>query len=277
MTDPRPLTAGVVGWPITHSKSPRIFEHWFQENGIGGRYCHLAVQDHDFETVMKALPKAGFRGVNVTVPHKLNARRIADSASEVAERMGAANLLIFKESGEIHADNTDGYGFMENLTAGAPDWRPESAPAVVLGAGGATRAVVFALLAKGVPEVRVLNRTKEKSEELTRSFSRKVKALPWEARSDVLFDASLLVNSTSLGMTGSPALEIALDNLPQGAVVTDLVYAPLETDLLAAARERGNRTVDGLGMLLHQARPAFKAWFGVDPVVDEALREICLR
>ncbi|MEM9044137.1 MAG: shikimate dehydrogenase [Pseudomonadota bacterium] len=277
MTDPRPLTAGVMGWPITHSKSPLIFAHWFGLAGLNGRYCHLAVSEDDFEAVATTLPKAGFRGVNVTVPHKIRALEIADTARPTARAMGAANLLIFTGEGEIIADNTDGYGFIENLKSGAPNWQPNTAPAVVLGAGGASRAVVHALLSEGVPSIRLLNRSKRKAEALAKDLVGKIDVIAWDDRAAALDGAGLLVNGTSLGMTGKPELTIPLDDLPATAVVTDLVYAPLETDLLARARTAGHPVVDGLGMLLHQARPAFRAWFGIDPVVDQTLREICLK
>ncbi|MEM1277296.1 MAG: shikimate dehydrogenase [Pseudomonadota bacterium] len=277
MTDPRPLTAGVMGWPITHSKSPLIFAHWFQQAGLNGRYCHLAVAEVDFETVVSALPKAGFRGVNVTVPHKISALEVADEATPTARAMGAANVLTFSPESGIIADNTDGYGFLENLKKGAPAWKSDTSPTVVLGAGGAARAVIHALLADGVSNLRLLNRSAEKAQALANDLPGPIDVIPWADRSEALEGAGLLVNATSLGMTGKPPLEISLGALPKTAIVTDLVYAPLETDLLAQARANANPIVDGLGMLLHQARPAFHAWFGIDPVVDAALREICLK
>ena len=273
--DPRPLTAGVMGWPVTHSKSPLLFEHWFRRYGIAGRYCHLAVAPEDFETVFKALPKAGFRGVNVTIPHKLTALAIADEATDAARAIGAANMIRFSRDGRILADNTDGYGFIENLFAGAPSWNPAAGPAVVLGAGGASRAVLHALKDAGTAEIRLLNRSRAKAEDLAASLDG-VSVLDWEERSGALADAATLINATSLGMTGKPPLDISLDALPEAALVTDLIYVPLQTPLLRAAEERGNLVVDGLGMLLHQARPAFRAWFGTDPAVDPALRAVCL-
>lgn len=275
--DTRPLTAGVMGWPITHSKSPLIFEHWFRQTGIAGRYCHLAVQPDDFEAVYRALPKAGFRGVNVTIPHKEQALRLADRVTDAARRIGAANCIAFSPEGEIVADNTDAYGFLENIRLGAPGWEPSKAPACLLGAGGAARACAVALLDAGVPEVRLLNRTRSKADALAADIGGAITTHDWSARSEVLADIGLLANTTSLGMKGQPELELDLADLPAVAVVNDIVYAPLETPLLAGARARGNRVVDGLGMLLHQARPAFRTWFGADPVVDEDLRAICLK
>lgn len=276
MTDIRPHTVGVVGWPIAHSKSPSIFRHWFRLNGVPARYRRLAISARDFETVLRILPRAGFRGVNVTAPHKIRAFELADAVSASARKMGAANLLSFGSDGRLHADNTDGYGFIENLKSKAPNWRAPDGPAAVLGAGGAARAVIHALLSEGVPEIRLFNRSRERATALAEESNGKIVVLDWERRSQALDDAALLVNSTSLGMTGKAALEIDLKGLHAKAVVVDLVYAPLETDLLAAAKSKGNPVVDGLGMLLHQARPAFRAWFGIDPLVDRELREICL-
>jgi shikimate dehydrogenase len=276
VADPRPSVAGVMGWPVTHSRSPVLFEHWFRTLDIAGRYVPLAVRPEDFGAVLRALPKAGLRGVNVTVPHKEAAFRLADARSPTAEAIGAANTLVFAPDGRIEADNTDAYGFLENLRAGAPGWRGAAGPAVVLGAGGAAQAVVHALLGAGVPALRLLNRSRDRAEALAARFGPKVEVLDWEARDAALGDAALLVNATSLGMKGQPPLEIGLEALPRAAVVTDIVYVPLETPLLAAARAHGAHAVDGLGMLLHQARPGFRAWFGADPPVDAALREACL-
>lgn len=273
--DPRPRTAGVMGWPVTHSKSPILFAHWFRESGIRGHYIPLAVEPEDFAQVLAALPRAGFRGVNVTLPHKHAALAAADSRSATAEAIGAANLLVFDPAHGILADNTDAYGFLESLKAGAPGWSPAAGPATVLGAGGAARAVVHALAHAGVPEIRIANRTRDAAEALAAGHPC-ARAVGWDERSNALAGAALLVNTTSLGMTGKPPLDIALAPLPAEATVLDIVYAPLETRLLAEARARGNTAVDGLGMLLHQARPAFRAWFGPDPTVDAALRAACL-
>jgi len=270
--DERPLLAGVMGWPVKHSRSPLLFGHWFTEHGIAGTYVRLAVRAEDFAQVYRALPKAGFRGVNVTLPHKLDALALADEASPAARAIGAANTIVFCADGRIAVDNTDGYGFIQNLYESAPAWRPASGPALVLGAGGAARAILHALLEAGVPEIRLANRSRDKAEALAGHFGPRVRPLDWAERSAAVAEAATVVNTTSLGMTGKPPLEISLDDAPPAALVTDIVYAPLETALLAQARARGLATVDGLGMLLHQARPGFRAWFGADPKVTPALR-----
>ena len=275
-TGQRPLLAGVVGWPVAHSKSPLIFGHWFTEAGIAGSYTRLAVRPEDFAEVFRALPKAGFRGVNVTIPHKLPALELADEASAAAAAIGAANTIRFDPDGRIFADNTDGYGFIENLREGAPAWNAAAGPALVLGAGGAARAVIYALLEAGVPTIRLANRTGDRAQALAAHFGPRIELVDWPARSAATDGAATIVNTTSLGMTGNPPLELSLDDAPATALVTDIVYAPLETPLLAAARARGLATVDGLGMLLHQARPGFRAWFGTDPSVTPALRRAVL-
>lgn len=274
--DPRPLTAGVCGYPIAQSKSPILFRHWFEIHGIAGQYVPLLVAPEDFETALRTLPKLGFRGTNVTIPHKEAALALADEVSEAAGAIGAANTITFSVEGQIHADNTDGFGFLENLRAGAPDWDPASAPALLLGAGGAARAAIHALLAAGCPEVRLTNRTRARADDLAAHFGPMVTVVDWAERSAAADGAGLIANSTSLGMTGQPPLEMALDFAPSTAVVTDMVYNPLETDLLAVARARQLRTVDGLGMLLHQARPGFRRWFGQEAQVTPALRAACL-
>jgi shikimate dehydrogenase len=272
----RPLLAGVMGWPVAHSKSPLIFAHWFARSGIAGSYRRLAVRPEDFAQALNALPRAGFRGVNVTIPHKVAALGLADEASAAASAIGAANTLRFDPDGRIFADNTDGYGFIENLHEGAPAWNPGAGPALVLGAGGAARAVIHALLEAGARKIRLANRTRARAEALAAHFGPRVEPVDWAGRDGALGGAATIVNTTSLGLTGNPPLELALDDAPATALVTDIVYAPLETPLLAAARSRGLATVDGLGMLLHQARPGFHAWFGADPPVTRALRRAVL-
>lgn len=274
--DTRPLLAGVMGWPVAHSRSPLIFAHWFARHGIAGAYVRLAVKPEDFAEVLRALPKAGFRGVNVTIPHKVAALELADEAGEAARAIGAANTLVFSPDGRIHADNTDAFGFLENLRKGAPAWEPAAGPALVLGAGGAARAVVHALVTAGVPEIRLANRSRDRAEALAARFDARLTLLDWSARDAAVAGAALIVNTTSLGMQGQPPLELCLDAAAPGTVVNDIVYAPLITPLLAGARERGLTAVDGLGMLLHQARPGFRAWFGVDPAVDDDLRAAVL-
>jgi len=236
----------------------------------------MDVAPGDLETVLRALPRAGFVGVNITVPHKEKVMEIADLVTDRAILIGAANTLIFRADGKIHADNTDGYGFLENLRQGAPNWKPDAGPVALLGAGGAARAVVAALLDAGVREIMVANRTRLRAERLQDDFGRRLRVVDWVQAGTMIEQAALVVNSTSLGMTGKPQLRVPFDGLHAGQVVTDLVYAPLRTDLLAAAEAAGCQTVDGLGMLLHQAVPAFERWFGVRPVVDDHTREAAL-
>lgn len=264
--------AGVVGWPVSHSKSPALHGHWLARHGIDGAYLPLPVAPDRFDTAVRALADLGFAGCNVTIPHKEAAHGLCDTLTPVARKIGAVNTIVIDANGQFAGDNTDAFGFIENLKQGAPGWRASAAPAVVLGAGGAARAIIAALMDDGVPEIRLLNRTASRADELALHFGPLVKPRDWAGRAGELADAGLLVNTTSLGMTGQPALDIDLARLPTDAVVTDNVYAPLITPLLDQARDRGNRIVDGLGMLLHQARPGFAAWFGVDPVVDDDLR-----
>ncbi|WP_164661500.1 shikimate dehydrogenase [Tropicibacter sp. Alg240-R139] len=277
MTNTRIPLAGVIGHPIAHSKSPRLHGHWLKTYGIAGHYTPMDVAPQDLETVLRTLPKAGFVGVNVTVPHKEAVMAIADQITDRATLIGAANTLIFREDGKIHADNTDGYGFMENLHSGAPDWDPKSGPALVLGAGGASRAVISALLEAGVPEIFLSNRTRVRADKLRDDFGKRVRVIDWVQAGNVVEDADLVVNTTSLGMVGNSDLRVPMDGLKKTAVVTDLVYAPLKTRLLQTAEEAGCTTVDGLGMLLHQAVPGFERWFGERPKVDSATRAAALR
>ena len=265
--------AGVMGWPVAHSRSPLLHGHWLESLGIDGVYVPLAVPPHRFEAAFRALPFLGFRGCNVTLPHKEKALALADSVDDLSRRIGAANTIVVGDDGSLAATNTDAFGFLENLKSRAPGWRRDR-PALVLGAGGSARAVVVTLLDQGAREVRVANRTLERATALGERFGPSVTAVPWEERAAAAGDVGLLVNTTQLGMTGQPALDFTLDGLDGGAVVCDLVYAPLVTDLLHRACQRGHVTVDGLGMLLHQARPGFAAWFGVDPPVTEALRSV---
>jgi shikimate dehydrogenase len=276
MTDHRIPLAGVIGRPVAHSKSPRLHRHWLAQHGLAGDYVPLHVEEEDLEQVLRTLPRMGFVGANVTIPHKVAALRIADQVSDRATLIGAANTLIFRPDGRILADNTDGYGFLANLRAGAPDWEPAAGAATVLGAGGAARAVVASLLESGVPQILLTNRTRDKADELRAAFGPRITVVDWVQAGNVVEEATTVVNTTSLGMTGAPELRVPLDGLHPGQVVTDLVYNPLETRLLAAARAAGCTTVDGLGMLLHQAVPAFERWFGVRPTVDAATRAAVL-
>ena len=278
MTDlPRIPLAAVIGSPVAHSKSPQLHRHWLETHGIAGHYIPMDVAGDALEQVLRTLPKMGFVGANVTIPHKESVMKYADLITDRAILIGAANTLIFREDGKIHADNTDGYGFIENLKAGAPHWNPRSGPAAVLGAGGAARAVISSLLDAGVPEIMLSNRTRIRAETLQKDFGARVRVYDWVQAGNMIDDATLLVNTTSLGMIGKSEMRIPLDGLRPETLVTDLVYAPLKTRLLATAEECGCVTVDGLGMLLHQAVPAFERWFGVRPEVDRATRAAVLR
>lgn len=274
---PRIPLAGVIGSPIAHSKSPQIHRHWLKTYGIAGHYIPMDINSDDLETVLRTLPKMGFVGVNVTLPHKEKVLQIADLVTDRAILIGAANTLIFRKDGKIHADNTDGYGFLENLKAGAPQWDPRSGPAAVFGAGGSARAVISSLVEAGVPEIMLSNRTRVRAEKLKQDFGARVRIFDWVQAGNMIDDAALVVNTTSLGMMGKAELRVPLDGLRKDAVVTDLVYAPLKTNLLAVAEECGCTTVDGLGMLLHQAVPGFERWFGRRPEVDRATRAAALR
>jgi len=266
--------AGLIGWPVSHSRSPRLHGYWLAEHGIDGAYVPLPVAPEKLEPAVRGLAAAGLAGVNVTIPHKQAVLPLCDRLDNAARRIGAVNLLVFAEDG-IAGGNTDSFGFMANLKAAAPAWNA-AAPAVLLGAGGGARAVAVGLIDAGVPELRLANRNRARAEQLAAELGGVVTVLAWEERAAALAGAGLVVNSTSLGMSGQPPLDLALDDLPGDAVVADLVYSPLETALLAAARARGCIGVDGLGMLLHQARPCFAAWFGPDPQVTENLRAFVL-
>ncbi len=266
------LKAGVMGWPVDHSRSPALHGFWLKAYGIDGSYTRLPVAPEALEAALGALHREGFSGVNVTVPHKEAALSLVDRVTPDARRIGAINTIFVGPDGKLHGANTDAYGFITNLRTGAPMYVPHAGPAVVLGAGGAARAVCCALQDAGVPEIRVINRTLTRANALAADLGKPVVTVPWDMRADALKDAALLVNTTTLGMKGQPPLEIDLSRLPAAAVVNDIVYAPLETPLLAAARARKNPVVDGLGMLLYQAQPGFAGWFGVRPEVTPALR-----
>ena len=259
--------AGVMGWPVMHSRSPRLHNSWMRRYGVSGYYAPLPVEPGRLEAALRALPALNFAGCNVTLPHKEDIVRIADHVDPAAKAIGAANCVVVREDGSLAAFNYDVFGFMEALRAQAPGWRAAQGPAVVLGAGGAARAIVYGLIADGAPEVRVVNRTFERAQAFADEFGAAVKPLRWDERSEALAGSALLVNTTSNGMVGQPPLDISLDALARNALVNDIVYTPLETPLLAAARVRGNVAVDGLSMLIQQARPAFRDWFGIMPDV----------
>ncbi|MDM8165983.1 shikimate dehydrogenase [Roseovarius sp.] len=277
MNDSRIPLAAVIGSPVAHSKSPQLHNHWLKVNGLPGFYVPMDVKTDDLETVLRSLPKMGFVGANITIPHKEKVLEIADQITDRATLIGAANTLIFLQDGKIHADNTDGYGFISNIRQNAPDWDPAAGPAAILGAGGAARAVVTSLLDAGVPEIHISNRTRVRAEALRTDFGKRLQVIDWVQAGNMLEDATTVVNTTSLGMIGKPPLRVPLDGLQRGALVTDLVYAPLKTRFLAEAEDLGCQIVDGLGMLLHQAVPGFERWFGVRPEVDSATRAAALR
>ena len=259
--------AGITGWPVSHSRSPRLHGFWLQRHAIDGAYLPLPIEPAHFPAAITGLMRSGFAGVNVTIPHKLAAFAVCDTVDQSARRAGAVNTLTF-ENGRISGSNTDGWGFLENLRAHGVD--PDAGPALILGAGGSARAVSAVLLERGV-QVTLANRTREHGERLARELPG-LKIIDWDRRDDALSDSALMVNTTSLGMAGHPALQIDLDRAARGLTVADIVYVPMETPLLAAARARQIRSVEGLGMLLYQAIPGFHAWFGVEPTVDDALR-----
>lgn len=274
MTDhPRIPLAGVIGSPIAHSRSPLLHNYWLKRYGIKGHYVPLDIAQADLAQALRMLPKLGFVGVNVTIPHKESVIGLADIVTDRAALIGAANTLIFRSDGKIHADNTDGSGFVANLRQHAPDWQPKAGPAVVFGAGGAARAIIAALIEVGAPEIRLTNRTRARAEALRADFGAKVTVVDWVQSAHVMGDAATVVNTTALGMIGKPEFNVSLAGINPKALVNDLVYTPLQTEFLTAAADMGCQTVDGLGMLLHQAAPGFERWFGHRPEVDEATRD----
>lgn len=275
MTDKIPL-AGVIGSPIAHSKSPRLHGYWLRKYGLIGHYVPLDIATDNLDEAIQLLPKMGFVGVNVTIPHKERILSIADLVTDRAALIGAANTLIFRKDGKIHADNTDGYGFIENIRQSQPDWRPSNGPAAVFGAGGAARAVLVSLLEVGVPEIRLSNRTRSRAEALRTEFGNKITVVDWVQAGNMVDGATTVVNASSLGMDGKGEFRVPMDALAPSTLVTDIVYTPLRTKLLQMAQDRGCPTVDGLGMLLHQAVPGFERWFGKRPEVDEDLRNVIL-
>lgn len=277
MTDlPRIPLAGVIGHPIAHSRSPALHSYWLRRYGIKGHYIPMDVAPLDLRQALELLPKLGFVGINVTIPHKEAVLQIADIVTDRAALIGAANTLIFRKDGRIHADNTDGSGFIANLRQRAPMWQPAAGPAAVFGAGGAARAVIAALIEVGVPEIRIANRTRPRAEALRADFGAKLKVFDWVQAPNMLEGAATVINTTSLGMAGKPDFRVPLDALEKMALVTDLVYNPLKTPLLLQAEAMGCTVVDGLGMLLHQAAPGFERWFGQRPEVDDATRSAVL-
>lgn len=267
------VMAGVMGWPVAHSRSPVIHNHWIRQYGLNGSYGLFPVRPERLEAALRGLSALGMAGCNITLPHKVQAMQWVDHVDPLGQRMGAINLVVVQADGALHGFNTDGYGFIQSLRDAKPDWRADAGPIVVLGGGGAARAIVLSLIDAGASSIRLINRTRSKAQALADEFGPLIAVFDWSERHDALAGAAMLVNSTDQGMHGKTDLDLRLDALPIDALVCDAIYIPLETTLLAAARARGNLTVNGLGMLLNQARPAFKAWFGVDPELTPVLRE----
>lgn len=264
--------ACVIGWPVEHSRSPAIHRYWLELYGIDGAYEKEAVRPEEFASFLGSLSDRGYAGANVTLPHKTEALRLATIADESARAIGAANTLWLDGTGRLNASNTDAYGFMTNLNQEAPHWNKGRAPVMVLGAGGAARAILYGLIAQGASRILLANRTRDRAEVLAGTFGPAVSVVDWDARNQALAGCGLLVNATSLGMSGKGPLDIEVEALPEDAVVADIVYSPLETPLLATARARRRQAVDGLGMLLYQAVPGFERWFGVRPQVTKELK-----
>ncbi len=268
------LLAGVMGWPVMHSRSPLLHNYWFGKHGLAGAYVPLAIRPEGLAAALRALHPLGYAGCNLTIPHKQQAMTIVDEVNAVAKRIGAISCVVVRPDGSLAGSNNDCYGFIHNLRQEIPGWRADAGPVAVIGAGGGSRAVCYGLMQEGAREIRLVNRTLARAQGIAGEFGGPIKVLPWEQRHDVLEGAAMVVNATSQGMAGQPALDIRLDKLPAGALAADIIYTPLETPFLAAAKKRGNRTVNGLGMLLHQGRPAWKAWFGIEPEVTRELRDL---
>jgi shikimate dehydrogenase len=273
-TDKQFTLAGVMGWPVAHSRSPAIHNHWIRHYGLNGSYVLLPVQPDRLGDAVRGLRALGFAGCNITIPHKVAAMPLMDRIDPLAARIGAINTVVVQPDGALYGYNTDAFGYIQSLLDAQPGWRADAGPVTVLGAGGAARAILVALAERGAKEIRLCNRSLDKAEALAAEFGAPIHAVPWAQREDALDGAALLVNTTSLGMKGQDPLDISLARLPQHALVSDIIYVPLETPLLAAARLRGNPTVNGLGMLLNQARPAFQHWFGVMPELTPELRRL---
>jgi shikimate dehydrogenase len=268
------LLAGVMGWPVMHSRSPKLHNYWFEKYKLAGTYVPLAIKPEGLRAALRALPALCFSGCNLTIPHKQAAMAIVDEVDDVARKIGAISCVVVRADGSLFGTNNDHYGFIQSILQEHPAWRADSGPAVVIGAGGGARAVVYGLAECGVGEIRVLNRTAAHAQALAADLGGPIKALPWNERHAALDGAATLVNATSQGMVGNPPLDLDLAKLPKAALVVDIVYIPRETPLLAAARARGNPISNGLGMLLHQARPAWNAWFGIEPQVTPELRAL---
>ena len=272
----KPMLAGVIGNPILHSKSPKLHNFWLRKYNINGYYIPMQVEPKNLTKTVDSLILLGFRGINVTIPHKTAILSVADTITDRASIIGAANTLYFNSDGKITADNTDGYGFKQNIYSKFPSWNPKNGPVVVIGAGGAAKAVVHTLLSEGASKVKLLNRTKSKATALAETLGNKVEVIDWYAIEDALQGAHTVVNTTCLGMVGQPKLNLNLQNVVAPALIIDLVYNPLETDMLKKAKELGHNTVDGIGMLLYQAELGFTNWFNRKPEIDVDLKEFMM-
>ncbi|MBV8538852.1 MAG: shikimate dehydrogenase [Alphaproteobacteria bacterium] len=274
MTKPdRFLMAGVMGWPVMHSRSPMMHNYWMTQQGLAGTYVPLAIKPGTLAAALRALHPLGFSGCNLTIPHKLEAMAIVDEVDDVARKIGAISCVVVRPDGSLFGTNNDWLGFIGCVKEAHPGWRADAGPVAVIGAGGGGRAVCYALLRQGAREIRLVNRTPDKSALVARELGGPIRPWAWEQRHAALDGVAMVVNVTSQGMTGQPPLDLRLDRLPASALAADIVYTPLETPFLAQARSRGNRTVNGLGMLLHQGPPAWKLWFGVEPTVTAELRQ----
>ena len=269
--------AAVIGHPVNHSRSPRMHNYWLAQFGLEGYYIPLDIDPTKFERSIRNLPELGLVGANITIPYKEKVLKIADKISDRAALVGAANTLTFLQNGGIYADNTDGYGFLQNIKSKYKDWSASAGISVVFGAGGASRAILGALLEDGASDIILANRTRSRADQLRSDFGAKIKVVDWMKIQNYLSDASTIINTTSLGMVGKTDLPIPLNTLKKNTLVTDIVYTPIETLLLDTATKMGCRTVDGLGMLIHQAIPGFERWFGIKPGDSQALRELLIK
>ena len=268
------LLAGVMGWPVMHSRSPLLHNYWFQQHNLAGTYVPLAIPPMGLKQALRALYPLGFAGCNLTIPHKQEAMNCVDELDAVSKSIGAISCVVVRPDGSLAGTNNDCYGFIQSIKEEQPRWRADAGPGIVIGAGGGARAVCYALAEEGAKEIRILNRTFERAKKIVEDFGGPIKALPWEQRHEVLEGAAIVVNTTSQGMLGQSALDIKLDKLPARALAVDIIYIPLETSFIRAARQRGNPTMNGLGMLLHQARAAWRAWFGIEPAVTAELKAV---
>jgi len=269
--------AAVIGHPVNHSRSPRMHNFWLAHFGLEGYYIPLDIDPKKFERSIRNLPELGLVGANITIPYKEKVLKIADKISDRAALVGAANTLTFLPNGGIYADNTDGYGFLQNIKSKYKDWSAREGISVVFGAGGASRAILAALIEDGASDIILANRTRSRADQLRSDFGAKIKVVEWMKIQNYLSEASTIINTTSLGMVGKTDLPIPLNALKKNTLVTDIVYTPIETHLLATAAKMGCRTVDGLGMLIHQAIPGFERWFGIKPGDSQALRELLIK